>query len=188
MRSKEKRFQDVTTKTRTDKQTNIWQTILFETEYFLFEKKTSYGQIRTQGLCRPKHIRYLQAKLVNWPWMHRNWNSSWIMIQLILLNKLLTRKKFILRLDIASVKRKMAVLFNVASIQKICKSCVIMLFCTSNYLCNLSNFIRSKAKQYSCKTANNSRKVNYPKYDNFLRLLNTFSVLHHCWTPPPPIT
>ena len=39
MRSKEKRFQDVTTKTRTDKQTNIWQTILFETEYFLFEKK-----------------------------------------------------------------------------------------------------------------------------------------------------
>ena len=35
----------------------------FETEYFSFEKKTGPGQIRTQDMCRPKNIRYPQAKL-----------------------------------------------------------------------------------------------------------------------------
>ena len=60
---KTKYFQDVTTKRTTDKQTNNYPTILFDTEYFPFEKKTGPGQIRTQDLCRPRHIRYLQAKL-----------------------------------------------------------------------------------------------------------------------------
>ena len=56
--AKKKRFQDVTTK-----QTNNWPTILFETDYLPFEKKTGPGQIRTQDFCRYRHIRYLPAKL-----------------------------------------------------------------------------------------------------------------------------
>ena len=47
----------MTTKPTTDKQTNNWPT------NFFFEKKTSPGQTRTQDICRPRHIRYLQAKL-----------------------------------------------------------------------------------------------------------------------------
>ena len=51
----------MTTKATTDKQTTNWPTILFETEYFPFEKKTGPTKIRTKNLCRPRHIGYLQA-------------------------------------------------------------------------------------------------------------------------------
>ena len=47
----------------TDKQKNNWPPFLCETEYLPFEKKTDRGQIRNQDTCRPRHIRYLQAKL-----------------------------------------------------------------------------------------------------------------------------
>ena len=39
-----KQFRDMTTKPTTDEQTNNWPTILFETEYFPFGKKTGPGQ------------------------------------------------------------------------------------------------------------------------------------------------
>ena len=38
-------------------------TVLFEPEYFLFEKKTGYGQIQTMERGRPCRIRYLRVKL-----------------------------------------------------------------------------------------------------------------------------
>ena len=65
MRSaKIKRFQHLTTKPTTDKQTNKWPTMLSETEYFPFKKFIkSPGQIRNQNLCRPSRTRYLQANL-----------------------------------------------------------------------------------------------------------------------------
>ena len=53
------RLQDM----KTNKQTNNWPSILFETEYFPFEKKTGPTQIPTQDLCRPRHNRYLQARV-----------------------------------------------------------------------------------------------------------------------------
>ena len=52
----------MTSKPTTDKQTNKWTEILFETEYFPF-KKAGPGQIRSQDLCPPRHILFLQAKL-----------------------------------------------------------------------------------------------------------------------------
>ena len=54
----------MTTEPTTDKQTKNWPTILFETEYFLFEKKTGPGQLQTQDLRAPRHNSYLYAKLV----------------------------------------------------------------------------------------------------------------------------
>ena len=39
MRTEKKQFQDVTTKSTTDQQTNNRPKILYETEYFPFEKK-----------------------------------------------------------------------------------------------------------------------------------------------------
>ena len=51
----------MTTQPTIDKQTHNWPTILFETEYFPFEKNP--GQIRTHHLYRPRNIRYLQANL-----------------------------------------------------------------------------------------------------------------------------
>ena len=62
-RSKKKWFQDVTTKSTTEKQTNNWPTTLCETEYYLLEKKTGFVQIGTQGLCCSRHNRNLQVKL-----------------------------------------------------------------------------------------------------------------------------
>ena len=54
----------MTIKQTTDKQTINWPTILFETDYFPFEKKTCLSQVRiTQDPCPPDHIPYLQAKL-----------------------------------------------------------------------------------------------------------------------------
>ena len=52
-RSKKKRFQDVTTK-----QTNNWPTILFETEYFPFEKNRPWsdsnpGPLTSQAYALP---------------------------------------------------------------------------------------------------------------------------------------
>ena len=49
-------------KPATNKKKNNWPKILFETEYFTFEK-AGPGQIRTEDLCRPRHIRCLQAKM-----------------------------------------------------------------------------------------------------------------------------
>ena len=58
----QKRFQDVTTKPTTDKQTNNWPTILSETQYFPFEKKTNRSWSESPH-WRPRQIRSLQAKL-----------------------------------------------------------------------------------------------------------------------------
>ena len=46
-RSKKNRFQDVTSKPTTDKQTNNWPTILFETEY------SNRGPLTTQAYALP---------------------------------------------------------------------------------------------------------------------------------------
>ena len=49
-------------KPKKHKQTINRPKTLIETEYFPFEKKTGPLQIRTQDLCHPSRIRYLQAK------------------------------------------------------------------------------------------------------------------------------
>ena len=62
--SKKKWFHDKTPKPADkNKQTINRPTILFETEYFQFEEKTSPTQIRPRDLCRPLHNRYLHAKV-----------------------------------------------------------------------------------------------------------------------------
>ena len=52
----------MTTKPKTDKQTDSWPTVLFETVYFRFEKR-SLGQIQTQNFCLSSDFRFLQVML-----------------------------------------------------------------------------------------------------------------------------
>ena len=67
MLAAKKLFQDATIRTTTDKQTNNWPAILFDIEYFPFEK-IGPGQIRTLELCPHRHIQYLLAKLTGNAW------------------------------------------------------------------------------------------------------------------------
>ena len=54
----------MTTKPTTDKQTNKWPTVFVLKQNISSLKKTGPGQTRTQELCRHRHIRYRQVKLI----------------------------------------------------------------------------------------------------------------------------